>query len=460
MDSHWIDLVVPLDLEVLAKLAEPLWIWSVPESLVIWANPAALAQWGVTSLERMQALRFDRAMPAVARLERMARNDTGGIARERLVFWTPRGSLSLRCQCRSVSLYAQPGLILVRPVPPVDDDTGKQQSDDPSTANAPDEGAPGDFANDGAPAAVPPSAPAMSAEDARTLAEIARLIRARSGLPAPAASFPNEPPLAQQPSNEDTASAPALPHPEAKRPAPEAGPPILKDVEFIARIGHEVRTPLSSIIGFSEIIQDEQLGPIGNAKYKEYIDDILDSARHALSLVNDLLDLSQVEAGALPLHPVPIDIGELAGRVLASLVPQAERAGVSLLSAIDPNLPRLLADRRSLRQVLLNLLANAIRFTDRGGRVTVAARRTLDGGIGLHVTDTGIGMTAAEVERAMLPFGQGMAAPGRGQGTGLGLPLTRSLAVANGATFRIESAAGAGTHVEVMFPPDRLASVE
>lgn len=448
MDSHWIELVEAPDLEVLASLAEPWWIWSVPEGAVGWANPAAVALWGVASLERLQALRFDRAMPAMGRLERLARaGRPAGVSTETLVFWTPKGSLRLTCQCRAISMLELPGLVLVRPLPAGEDEagaTGRRQAL-PSRVNGPGAAVPA------ARAVVPPAPPqpSISAEDSGTLAEIARLIRAR-GAASDTPPSPASAPPAMASIKPPAATADDDPDP------PPASVRTLKDVEFIAKIGHEVRTPLSSIIGFSEIMQDEQLGPMGNAKYKEYVADILDSARHALSLINDLLDLSKVESGALPLDPVAIEIGEIAKRALGAMVPQAEAAGVTLLAAIDPELPKVIADRRSLKQILLNLIANAIRFTDRGGRVTVAAQRSAGGSLTLSIIDTGIGMAAAELKRALEPFGQ--TGSGRGQGTGLGLPLTRSLALANGAEFHIESATGAGTRIDVVFPPNRLAA--
>jgi signal transduction histidine kinase len=220
-----------------------------------------------------------------------------------------------------------------------------------------------------------------------------------------------------------------------------------------------VRTPLASIIGFAEVMRTEALGPIENPKYKGYLQDILESAHHALSLINDLLDLSRIRAGALTLDIVELDVNATIGASLATLQPQADKAGITLRSQFQTDLPHLIADRRSLKQMLLNLVGNAIKFTPAGGSVTVTTTMLEAGDLVLAVADTGEGMTAAEIELALVPFRQVGSVPGRYGGTGLGLPLTKALAEANGAQLDVSSQPGAGTTMRLRFAPGRTVPV-
>jgi two-component system cell cycle sensor histidine kinase PleC len=226
--------------------------------------------------------------------------------------------------------------------------------------------------------------------------------------------------------------------------------------EFLANMSHELRTPLNAIIGFSEIIKDEVFGPIGMPRYVDYSRDIWSSGNHLLQIINDLLDLSKVEAGKQELHESPISVPQLIGDSLNLVRERAAAAGLSLAVEVEAGLPAVWGDHRLMKQILLNLLTNAIKFTPRAGRIAVTAL-TRSGELEIAVADTGIGMSEAELEIAQKPFGQIASALARQhQGTGLGLPLVRSLVQLHGGRLILESAPGVGTKVRVILPPGRL----
>lgn len=219
--------------------------------------------------------------------------------------------------------------------------------------------------------------------------------------------------------------------------------------ELLSRVSHEIRTPLNAILGFAEVIMEERLGPLGNARYKEYLKDIHASGAHVMSLADDLLDLSRIEAGKLVMDFVAVDANRVVADCVGLMQPQANREKVITRLALAQRLPLILADERSLRQIVLNLLANAVRYNEPGGQVIVSTALGDNGEAVLRIKDTGLGMSESELATALEPFGQ--VSPERG-GTGLGLPLTRALAEANRAGFVIRSRKGEGTLVEVTFP--------
>ncbi len=229
--------------------------------------------------------------------------------------------------------------------------------------------------------------------------------------------------------------------------------------DFLAKISHEIRTPLNAIIGFSEVMMEERFGAIGNERYKQYIRDIHTSGEHVIALLNDLLDLSKIEAGKLELDFAAVDLNALTQQCVALMQPQAGRARIIIRTALAPAIETVTADARSVRQIVLNLLSNSIKFTGAGGQVIVSTATTDTGDVVLRVRDTGIGMSEKDIAVAMEPFRQlATSVRERGGGTGLGLPLTKALAEANRATFSIKSAVNAGTLVEVAFPRTRLAA--
>jgi PAS domain S-box-containing protein len=227
--------------------------------------------------------------------------------------------------------------------------------------------------------------------------------------------------------------------------------------DFLAKMSHEIRTPLNAIIGFSEVMLEERFGPVGNERYTQYLKDIHTSGGFLLSLVNDLLDLSKIEAGKLDLIFASVSLNELALQAISMVQPQANRNAIILRSSLQP-VPRVIADMRSIRQILLNLLSNAIRFTPDGGQVIVSTLSNEDGSLSLRVRDTGIGMTEFEIALAMEPFRQIKSEHDivRNKGTGLGLPISKALAEANHARFDILSEPKKGTLASITFPESRL----
>ena len=227
--------------------------------------------------------------------------------------------------------------------------------------------------------------------------------------------------------------------------------------DLLAKISHEIRTPLNAIIGFSEVMMGERFGPIGNERYREYLRDIHASGGHLISLINDLLDLSKIEAGKLELTFAHVSVNDLTQQCVAIMQPQANRERIIIRTSLPPGLPQVLADARSVRQIVLNLLSNSIKFTGAGGQVIVSTTVNDNGGVVLHVRDNGVGMTETELATALEPFRQiATTTLGRAGGTGLGLPLTKALAEANGASFHIRSAPKEGTLVEVVFPATQV----
>jgi len=228
---------------------------------------------------------------------------------------------------------------------------------------------------------------------------------------------------------------------------------------FLANMSHELRTPLNAIIGFSERMQREALGPVGSARYRSYADDINRSGMHLLELVNDLLDLSKIEAGKMELVEDFVQVGQLIADCMMLVRDAAARAGVELTVDRDQRLPAVYADERKLKQILINLLGNAIKFTGSGGRVEIVAAISASGGFEISVRDSGIGIGPEDLAKVLDPFGQPRSTVDRdGLGTGLGLPLSRKLAELHGGTLEIESTLGRGTAVLLRLPARRMSN--
>ncbi|MEX0815697.1 MAG: PAS domain S-box protein, partial [Dongiaceae bacterium] len=227
--------------------------------------------------------------------------------------------------------------------------------------------------------------------------------------------------------------------------------------EFLANMSHELRTPLNAIIGFSEVMRDEMLGPLGTAQYKGYVADIHDSGRLLLGIINDLLDMSKIEAGKLALDESSITVQGIVQSCLRVVQERAAAAQLRLAVRVPDDLPRLRADERLVKQILLNLLSNAVKFTPAGGEVTISAAIEADGRLALAVADTGIGIAPEDMVRALEPFGQiDSSLSRRYEGTGLGLPLAKALIELHGGTLALESRPGAGAVATVRFPPGRV----
>lgn len=477
----------------LAAAAEPVFIFDGKSPVVVWANAAALAFVGHAAGPGAQLPHFDRAMPAMTFLRAMSEQDVppAGV-RTDLVFWTPAGARSLACVCRRATFAFAPEALIVHGVasprePALETEVaasapertrtrkprttakiaanGKRNSKTPrrvrgrrkpTFATAPNPVA--------QPLASPPPsthtmatvAPDVAAQppsaDALALREIARQITSATSIHMPG-SAGDQVPVFRHSEADHNAGEPVVAHRTA---AQQNGISSPGKAEFLAQVSHEIRTPLNSILGFAEIMREERFGAIGNARYKTYAADIHESAAHALSLINDLLDLSRIEAGGLQLEPEQIDVAQAIAQATSSMRPIADKAGIILSAPTGRPLPRLVCDARSLKQMLLNLVSNAIRHTDPGGAVWMTAATDDDGGLAIRVQDTGVGMRPEEITLALEPYTQVGPAGRRSGGTGLGLPLTKAMAQANGGRLQLERVAGGGLAALLLFPADRL----
>ncbi len=227
--------------------------------------------------------------------------------------------------------------------------------------------------------------------------------------------------------------------------------------EFLANMSHELRTPLNAIIGFAEGIKSQAFGPGSVEKYADYAQDIYDSGHHLLSIINDILDLAKIDSGRMTLDEGVVVLREVAAACVRLIKNRADDAGLDITVDIADDVRRLRADERKLKQILINLLSNAVKFTPNGGIVKVSADIEADGGLALHVSDTGVGIEADKIPLVMEPFSQLAQAMTRDHdGTGLGLPLVKSLAELHGGSFAIDSDLGVGTTVTVRFPKQRV----
>jgi signal transduction histidine kinase len=223
-------------------------------------------------------------------------------------------------------------------------------------------------------------------------------------------------------------------------------------------MSHELRTPLNAVIGFSQIMMNETLGPIGSPRYRGYARDIHDSGMHLLEIINDILDLAKAEAGKLELDEDWVNVGDAVASACRLIGPRAERAQLSIVEAVPADLPALWADERKLKQILLNLVSNSMKFTPAGGRITLSASFDPTGALSVVVQDTGIGIAGADLERVLEPFVQVENSLTRShQGSGLGLPLAAKMTEMHGGKLSIESQLGRGTCVSLAFPLDRVA---
>ncbi len=241
---------------------------------------------------------------------------------------------------------------------------------------------------------------------------------------------------------------------EARRRAEDAN---LAKSRFLATMSHELRTPLNAILGFSEVMTGELFGKHAVPAYKDYAKDIHASGEHLLMLINEILDLSRVEAGRYELREESVSLSEVVEECLRVLSLRAEKRGITISEAIEGRLPRIWGDERAIRQIALNLLTNAVKFTPYGGHITLKCGWTQTGGQYLSIRDTGPGIPPHEIPIVMSSFGRGaLAQKNAEEGSGLGLPIVKGLVDLHGGTFTIESELRAGTEVTVTFPADRV----
>jgi len=229
--------------------------------------------------------------------------------------------------------------------------------------------------------------------------------------------------------------------------------------EFLANMSHELRTPLNAVIGFSDIIKNQMFGDVGSAMYLDYAGHIKNSGEHLLNLINDILDVSAIEAGKLELREENVDIADVAKICLRLVRERAETNYLSITSNIADDLNMMYGDERRIKQVIINLLSNAVKFTPKGGDVAVSAHRDTEGGLVIAVSDSGIGIAAENIARVLSPFGQVDSSLARKyEGTGLGLHLSRNLVELHGGRLIIDSTPGKGTTVTCNFPAERICA--
>jgi signal transduction histidine kinase len=229
---------------------------------------------------------------------------------------------------------------------------------------------------------------------------------------------------------------------------------------FLAAMSHELRTPLNAVIGFAEILHQQTLGPVGASEYADYAGHILSSGQHLLALINDVLDFARIESGSLVLNVRPVDLGQLLRASLDAITRAAVCAGVELVADVTEQKVIIHADAQRLRQVLINVAGNAVKFTPRGGRVTVTLRPDMRGGAIITVADSGVGIAEADLSRVFEPFWQADTGLDRlRDGAGIGLPLARQLVALHGGRLELESRLGEGTRVSMHLPGHRDAPI-
>lgn len=241
---------------------------------------------------------------------------------------------------------------------------------------------------------------------------------------------------------------------EARRRAEEAN---LAKSRFLASMSHELRTPLNAILGFSEVMSAEVMGPLNNPTYKEYTDDIHRSGQHLLNLINEILDLSRIEAGKYDLSEEAISLLDVAEDCIGMVQLRARGKNISISQQFEGSLPSVWADEKSLRQVILNLLSNAVKFTPQGGEVVVKVGWTLSGGQYVSIKDNGPGIPEEEIPIVLSAFGQGsIAIKSAEQGTGLGLPIVQAILAKHDGQFILKSKLREGTEVIAILPAKRV----
>ncbi|WP_237151447.1 sensor histidine kinase [Oryzibacter oryziterrae] len=244
---------------------------------------------------------------------------------------------------------------------------------------------------------------------------------------------------------------------DSRRRAEEAN---LAKSRFLATMSHELRTPLNAVLGFSEIMMGEVFGPIGNEHYKGYAVDIHNSGKHLLNLINEILDLSRIEAGRYQLQEEAVNLAMVVEDCHHLIKLRAKNKNITVIEQFEPDLPKIWADERAVRQIVLNLLSNAVKFTQNGGEVRVRLGWTAGGGQYVSVKDNGPGIPENEIPIVMQAFGQGsLAIKTAEQGTGLGLPICEALAKMHGGTLDLRSKLREGTEVLITFPPTRVMEV-
>ena len=400
--------------KALAGCVDPAWIIDPAKGRVLAANAAGAARLGLRPDAASGTL--DAAMPGLVRLRAMLREPMDAARRESLIFWTAYGAENLMCDVAAVPEEASASALVLVSIASAQ---AKRAKALPAAAVP-------------APPALPPSM-TPSADDAATMTKIARAIRSGFAGGRDGAI----PQIADADEAEDGRDDRAV---------------------QVSKLAHELRTPLSAIAAAAEIMKDQRFGAIGNERYRGYTSDIHDNARHALALINRLLGGDAAPDAQSGLQLAELDLNALAQGSVSAMLPLAEEAGLRLMHDFHRTLPHVTADPTAVKQILFNLISNAIKFTPRGGEVRVVTGLGYDRSIFVAVQDSGSGMSAEAVAVALKA--EVPANPQRREagGHGIGLPLARSLAESNGARLEIDSAPNEGTAVALIFPRDRVVA--
>jgi two-component system cell cycle sensor histidine kinase PleC len=435
------DLPAPA-LSHLEAAGDPAWLIDPAGGRILAANGAGAALLGLDAGTSPPLL--DASMPAIARLRALVSDDghDGDAREEPLVFWARGGAVRQQCRVR----FLRDGVAVLAVVVAIEERGSELAHPPPPQSQA---------------HAAPPQSPALFlGDDAAKLKEIARRIReGQVGREGQAGASQ------ERRRREGKGSEAVAISPDAASGVPTAAAPISEPIPIPlhASLAHELRTPVSAIAVAAEIMKDERFGPLGSARYVGYAADIHGNAQHMLRLIDRMLaEGAEPDDAQHAFNFAELDVAELLQTAVSQLAPLAERAGIALKLELASRLPHVIADATSLRQILFNLVTNALKFTERGGQVTVSARYGGDGPLVIAVSDTGPGMTKTEAERLLAPA-RTQRSSGRakasGVGLGLGLPLVKALAKKNGADLSIDSAPGKGTTASIMFAKDRVVPV-
>lgn len=402
--------------------SEPAFLVDIARSQLVAANASGLFHLGLPSTVRLP-LPMDSAMPALCRLRQSmaGRGFTGG--RDHLTFWIDGRLVTLACTVHAAT-GGDPTVALIVVAGAAQDERGLSV--------------------------------APSRDDAQTLKDIARAIR-EGGLARSRTVAELPKPLPDTADHRATAGTTTYPPAtDGMLTPPVRNAPATLDGAYLARLAHEIKTPLSAIVAAAEIMRDERLGAMGNAKYLGYAADIHESASHALAVIGKMLG-ADVNTSHDAVRLESVDLNCLAKRVVSGMLPLARARGLSLVLEGEPELAGVHADPTSLRQILLNLLTNALKFTAAGGGVYVVTGYLDNGSVFLVVRDTGEGMDEKTLAEVFNGDGLNEFTARAGGGLGIGLPLVRRLAEANGAALEIDSAPGKGTVVVIAFAAERVA---
>jgi signal transduction histidine kinase len=443
--------------ETLAGINQPAWIVDVRRGAILGSNGRVTTVWGVPLMTPAMG---GSLLSLHARLVARPRSSTidsvlHGAPSEHLKFSTGAGARIVSCKVHLLDDSVGPDLLLIvaqsgpepMPKPPranrrvvrIEDELPRPVAADLFADTPPSAREPAIPRRAPAPPAVPAPAPAPLS-DAETMQEIARRIRQGAAKLSNGGHLPE---IAETPDNE-----PPLPVRQDVEPIGGSG---TEPVDLPAQLAHEIRTPLAAIISLAEVITEERLGPWPNERYRGYVRDILDSARHGLDVVDAILRDAGNQPGASPVF-AKVDLNAEVEAICTSLQPLAEKSKARLGAALISGLPAVVADRRNVRQMLLNLITNSIKHGGTDVRIKVTTGYELGGDVWVEVEDNGPGMAAtAASERT--------AVGDRRRNAGLGLPLTRALATANGAKLDISNRQGGGVRARIIFGPERAASV-